>query len=119
MIITQLSRETINLANKIYKFHYEAKIYHLNSQMEVNFKRFSMNSRRWKCATSTGKFYLTRICSLFLKYYKNEYIQYLSHQSRFYQFNPTVCRWFELIESTLMRHRLAYRNPDTSKVIEL
>ena len=75
MIITQLSRETINLANKIYKFHYQAKIYHLNSQMEVNFKRFSMNSRRWKCATSTGNFYLTRICSLFLKFYKNEYIQ--------------------------------------------
>ena len=38
-----------------------------NSQMKVNFTRFSMNSHAWKYAISTGNFYLIRICSIFLQ----------------------------------------------------
>ena len=43
------------------------KLVNFNSQMRVNFNRFSINSQRWKYAILTGNFYLIRICSIFLQ----------------------------------------------------
>ena len=49
-----MSRETNEiLPNKL-------KFVNFNSQMEAKFKRFSINSPRWKNAILTGKFHLIR-----------------------------------------------------------